>query len=235
MAAVDKSILKIANLVAPNSGTVSAAAGSSVAFTSTFAQAAAGTVHVDVAGTATTQFGLVAITGAATLAGTLDVQFASGFTPAAGNTFKVMTYASHTGQFDTVHVAGLASGLVVTPQYNGTDLTLVVSTAPAGMAVVLDQTASTSTKNSTPSITLGLDELFAGTSTTPSFSAASNSIDHFALLAEIPIDDDSDSVTRAANDSSIEYWPTSEFSADKDVSVASDEVFANFGDELLLI
>jgi hypothetical protein len=37
----------------------------------------------------------------------------------------------------------------------------VVSTAPAGMAVVLNQTASASTINSTPSIALGLDELFA--------------------------------------------------------------------------
>ena len=98
--------------------------------TSSFAQASTGTTHVDIGGTAATQFGLVAVTGAATLAGRLDVQFAIGYTPVVGDRFKVMTYASKTGQFGTIQVRGLATGFAVTPEYNGTDLTLVVKAAP---------------------------------------------------------------------------------------------------------
>src|SRR6185436_20132192 len=100
-----------------------------------FSQASAGTTHVDVAGTDTTQFGLIAVTGAATLAGTFDVQFAAGFTPVDGSRFQVLDYGSHTGQFDSIHVTGLADGLLLTPEYNGTDMTLVVS-ATAGFAAV---------------------------------------------------------------------------------------------------
>ncbi len=165
LSAVNKSILRIANLAAANTGTVAAAAGSSVQFTSTFADASTGTVHVDVAGNAATQFGLIAVTGAATLAGTLDVQFATGFTPAVGSTYKVMTYGSHTGQFDTVHVTGLAGGLIVTPTYNGGDLTLVVSAASGLMALILPSTTPASSTGAS-SMAARLDQLFASYSRT---------------------------------------------------------------------
>ncbi len=231
--AVNQTKLQIASLAAPNSGIVSAAAGSTVAFTGAFAQAAAGTVHVDVGGTATTQFGLVAITGAATLAGTLDVQFASGFTPVAGNSFKVLTCASETGQFATIHVTGLASGLVVTPQYNGTDLTLVVNTAAAGMAVALNQTAPTSSQGQTPSFGVGLEQLFAGNSMAIAPSATTNSTFRLPPVTAFPIDDEAKSASPAAHASSDENWPSNQLWTD-DVSAASDEVFASLGDEWLL-
>jgi hypothetical protein len=117
---------------------VSAGAGSSVEFTNTFAQAANGTTHIDIAGTTTVintvdgpttvpQFGSVAVTGAATLAGTLEIQFAPGYVPVAGDRFKVLSYASRIGTFSSLRVLGLAAGLIATPQYNGSDITLVVS------------------------------------------------------------------------------------------------------------
>ena len=127
LSAVNRAILRIANLAAPNSGIVSAGAGSSVQFTNTFAQASTGTTRIDIAGTAADKFGLVAVTGAATLAGTLEIQFAPGYVPVAGDRYKVLTYASSTGTFSSVSVKGLAAGLVVTPQYSGSDMTLVIS------------------------------------------------------------------------------------------------------------
>ncbi len=130
LSAINRGILRIDNLAVPNSGIVSAGVGSSVEFTSTFSQASTGATRMDIAGTAATQFGLVAVTGAATLAGTLDIRFTSGYAPAVGDRFKVMTYASKTGQFSTINVTGLATGFVVTPEYNGTDLTLVVKAVP---------------------------------------------------------------------------------------------------------
>src|SRR5207253_2659293 len=108
--------------------------------------AATGTTHVDVGGTTSATFGLIAVTGAATLAGTFDVQFASGYTPAVGNRFQVLNYGSHTGQFDTIHVSGLASGLAVTPEYNGTNMTLVVSAA-AGSSASIKTAQSSSTES----------------------------------------------------------------------------------------
>jgi hypothetical protein len=232
LSAVNKAKLTIANLAAPNSGTVSAAAGSSVAFTGVFSQASTGTVHADIAGTATTQFGLIAITGAATLSGTLDVKFATGFTPAVGSTYKVMTYGSHSGQFATVNVTGLASGLAVTPQYNGTDLTLLVSSAPTGMVVVLNQTALTATQSSTPAIALG-DELFAGFSKEAMFFPTAISLTPIASCIAPRPTDGVESISGAAADSSTIPRPMTEPGLDSDTSAATDEVFAGIDRELL--
>ena len=100
-------------------------------FTNAFAQTAAGTTRIDITGTGSTayalQFGQVVVGAGATLDGTLNVQFASGYTPTVGSSFKVLTYASRIGSFATVNVTGLAAGLVATPQYNGSDMTLVIS------------------------------------------------------------------------------------------------------------
>ncbi len=127
LSATRRGILRINNLAAPSSGVVSAAVDSKVEFVGAFAQTAAGTTRIDISGTASTQFGLVVVGAGATLDGTLNVQFAIGYTPTVGSSFKVLTYASRIGTFATVNVTGLASGLKVTPQYNGTDMTLVIS------------------------------------------------------------------------------------------------------------
>ena len=137
LSAATGSTLIIANLTAPSTGLVTAAAGGSVQFTGAFAQAAAGTTHVDIAGTAADKFGLITAAAAATLAGTLDVKFASGYTPSSGDTYKVLTYGSHTGAFTTINVVGLTTGLTVTPQYNSGDVTLVIGGSPqAPMALI---------------------------------------------------------------------------------------------------
>lgn len=137
LSAVNRGTLRIANLAAPNSGIVSATAGSSVAFTGAFAQSNAGTVQIDIGGTAADQLGTVTVGAAATLAGQLNVQFANGYTPAAGNRFQVMTYALHSGEFSSINIAGLANDLIATPEYNATNLTLVISAAAPLMAQAL--------------------------------------------------------------------------------------------------
>ena len=57
---------------------------------------------------------MLAVSGAATLGGTLSLTASGGFVPTAGSTFAVLAYASHSGCFD--HVLGrdlgaLAQGL----------------------------------------------------------------------------------------------------------------------------
>ena len=128
LAAVNRSVLRIANL-APNEGVLSADAGSTIALTGSFMQTAGATVSVAIGGTAADQFGHVTIANAVSLAGTLDAQLVGGFVPAAGDRFEVMSYASGAGTFTTVQTTGLPAGLVLTPEYNATNLTLVVSAA----------------------------------------------------------------------------------------------------------
>jgi hypothetical protein len=233
LSAVNRSILRIANLAAPNSGIVSAGAGSSVEFTSTFAQAAAGTTRVDIGGTAATQFGLVAVTGAATLAGTLNVQFASGHTPAVGNTFKVLTYASRTGMFTTVNVTGLASGLTVTPQYTGSDLTLVVEGTAAGlMANLAPEGEPNSLATEDTAIEAAIEQLFLHRSKRRSPAASTRSDFPIDLIRSPTAGNPTNSIGKA-QDSGSEYQPLTKRVEGGDDSAATDEIFARIGHKLL--
>jgi hypothetical protein len=60
-------------------------------------------VNIELGGlTAGTDHDQLAVSGAATLAGTLSVSLTGGFVPSSGNEFQVMTFASSTGTFDTL-------------------------------------------------------------------------------------------------------------------------------------
>lgn len=74
-----------------------------LAITGNYTQNAAGTLALELSGaTPGTQFDKLAITGTATLGGTLSATYLNNFTPAAGSTFDVVTFASMTGSFATV-------------------------------------------------------------------------------------------------------------------------------------
>ncbi len=68
-------------------------------------QSASGSCLVELAGTA--NHDQIAVTGSATLDGTLDVALADGFTPSTGDSFVVLTCASRTGTFSTVNLPTL--------------------------------------------------------------------------------------------------------------------------------
>ena len=88
-----------------------------------------GTVAIDIGGTATSLFGRMTISGAATLDGMLNLALVNGFSPALGNSFQVMTFDSRTGQFATINGLALGNGKQFTPAYTATNLTLDVTTA----------------------------------------------------------------------------------------------------------
>lgn len=75
-----------------------------------FTQAATATLEVSVAGTAPGQYGVLTVSGAATLAGTLDVALVNGYSPTAGDGIPVITSSSEAGQFATVNVSNLPPG-----------------------------------------------------------------------------------------------------------------------------
>ena len=63
-----------------------------------YSQGSAGSLTVGIGGAASgNEYGQLAITGSATLAGSVNASTASGFTPAAGDSFPIVTYASETG------------------------------------------------------------------------------------------------------------------------------------------
>lgn len=239
LSAVNRAILRIANLAAPNSGIVFAGAGSSVQFTDTFAQGPTGTTRIDIAGTTTVintidsptttvpQFGSVAVTGAATLAGTLNVQFVSGYTPPVGTTFKVLTYASRTGTFATVNVTGLANGLTLTPQYNATDLTLVVGAAAGGEGEFNALTTEYLAAGAT------FEQSFSPNSKSLAPSTSTELAYAFEKAKMLFTARNRDRSTAVAQGSRSEQTPPKTLRSNDDDSAAVDEVFTHLGHKLL--
>lgn len=121
-------------VVAPvtNSGLVAPGSPTGVlVITGTFAQTASGTLDLDVGGTTVgTGFDRLAVSGAASLNGTLALGLVSGFQPTLGQTFDVMTYPSRTGSFATVTGTDFGNGLGFQASLGTTALTLTVVTIP---------------------------------------------------------------------------------------------------------
>jgi hypothetical protein len=117
------------NLTNPsaNSGSITVAPGALVSITGNFTEGATGVLTVQVGGTATSQFGRITVSSAATLAGTLTIVLVNGFTPSAGDQFTIITDASQSGTFDTVNSPGLGGGLAFHVTYDPKDVTLSVS------------------------------------------------------------------------------------------------------------
>ena len=102
--------------------------------TGNYAQTAAGSLVLDIGGvTVGTQYDRLAITGTATLNGTLSESLISAFAPAAGTTFRPLTFASATGDFSTK--SGLDLGTrILAPSYDATGLNLVTNIKPTTTA-----------------------------------------------------------------------------------------------------
>ena len=93
-----------------------------------YQQSAGGTLSIEIGGTGPgTGFDVLAITGAATLGGTLQIDTIDGFSPTPGDSFRILTAPSLTGTFASVIGTELPNGLAYTPRYDATGVTLTVS------------------------------------------------------------------------------------------------------------
>ena len=117
----------------------------------------ASVVTIGVQGTATGQFGSIAISGGAYFSGTLNVTLDNGYIPQPGDTDALITFDSGSNQFATVNVSGLPSGIAASLTYDPADVTLLFSsTASPGTAVGRppgvgpDLTSHASMMNQTP-------------------------------------------------------------------------------------
>jgi hypothetical protein len=90
-----------------------------------YKQTGAGALDINLAGPAT--YSQLAVTGMATLAGTLNVALVSGFTPAAGASFTILTFAARSGNFHTETGLRLGKNKVFVPSFESNDLTLVLN------------------------------------------------------------------------------------------------------------
>jgi hypothetical protein len=91
-----------------------------------YTQTSVGALNVEIGGlTAETEFDRLAISGSATLSGTLNVSLINGFLPNPGDSFQIMTFASRSGSFTTINGLGLGGGRSFQVNLTGTSLSLV--------------------------------------------------------------------------------------------------------------
>jgi hypothetical protein len=116
-----------------------------------YTQTAAGSLNIELGGTAAGSSDLLAVSGAATLGGTLNVALVNSFQPAVGNTFQVLTFGTSSGSFATDIGLNLGGGRFLDPVFSATSLTLdtdrvAISGAPAspvpGVPINLTGTAT---------------------------------------------------------------------------------------------
>jgi hypothetical protein len=93
-----------------------------------FIQAAEGVVVIEIGDALAAD--LLAITGSASLDGTLQVVRLASYAPSVGDEFRVLTFASRTGQFAQVSFLGFGSGVVFDVLYGTTDVRLQVAAIP---------------------------------------------------------------------------------------------------------
>ena len=94
-----------------------------------FAQLAGGTLNIELDGLSS--FDLLAVSGNATLGGTLSVVKLANYNPHVGDSFRVMTFADHGATtFDNVSYSGFGTGVLFGVTYNPTDVTLQVAAVP---------------------------------------------------------------------------------------------------------
>ena len=120
-----------------NAGVVSPGASPGIlTLSGNYVQSAAGALKIEIGGLAAgTQYDRLAITGSATLNGTLQVQTINGFSPAAGNTFQILTYGSRTGTFAAMGGLSLGNGLAFRPAVGATDLVLTAVLAKPDLLI----------------------------------------------------------------------------------------------------
>ena len=89
-----------------------------------YTQGAGGSLDIDLGGSATpgTSYDQLVVTGAASLAGTLNVDLVNGFAPSMSDTFQVLTFASRTGDFATKNLPATFTAI-----YRTNDLILGVT------------------------------------------------------------------------------------------------------------
>jgi hypothetical protein len=100
-----------------------------LSITGNYTQGAAGVLNVEIGGTSAGSFDQLAVSGTATLAGTLNVHYVNGFIADPGNPFPVLTFGTRNGDFAVENGLNPVNGQFLIPAYDPADLTLVAKDA----------------------------------------------------------------------------------------------------------
>ena len=140
--------------------------GGPVDVTGSYTQAADATLNEQLGGTPTSsQFGVLAVAGQASLAGTLAIATVNGFGPLTGQVFDVAGYSLTSGTFSSIQgqtINGIptfttavnSGGIVVTAVANAADLTPTSVSLPASVLVGQPLTVHYTVSNLQPAATL---------------------------------------------------------------------------------
>ena len=122
----------VINTSVSNAGSINSGGNGSagqITVAGNFAQTSAGILDIDLGGTvAGTQFDQLAVTGSATLNGTVNVSLINGYSPAAGATFQFLTFGSHTGSFATINDTNTTDTIGFGVSYGATAATITTMT-----------------------------------------------------------------------------------------------------------
>ncbi len=113
-----------------NEKTVSLLAGATLKVTGAFVQSTKGTLKTEIA--SATSFGVLSVTGSASLGGTLTLTPLKTFTASLGQTYAILSSSARSGTFAKVKGSAIKkslAGLYYRPTYSATGVTLVVSQA----------------------------------------------------------------------------------------------------------
>jgi hypothetical protein len=89
-----------------------------------YTQTAAGALDINLFGPGA--YGSLAVSGTATLAGSLNIFVAPGYTPALGASFSILSFGTLVGDFGTENGLNLGTGFFFVPSVSGKALTLVL-------------------------------------------------------------------------------------------------------------
>ncbi len=119
-----------------------------------YTQGSVGILEVQLGGTtAGTQFDQLAVTGKASLIGTLKATLINGFTPSATDIFKVIACGSRAGSFTTVNTPNLGAKALTTV-YKQTEVDLTTQQFSIGITNITLAEGNSATKNAVFTVTL---------------------------------------------------------------------------------
>ena len=116
--------------VANTSGTVNPGGSGAIGkltVTGNYTQGSGGTLNLELGGAASGQYDLLAVSGTASLGGTLNVSLFGGYAPGLADSLTPLTFGTRTGDFATQNYPALGGGATLTHVYLSTALQLGVT------------------------------------------------------------------------------------------------------------
>jgi RHS repeat-associated protein len=132
-----------------------------------YAQSSTGTLDTEVGGTTPgTGYSQFAVSGTATLGGTLNVTLVNGFGPSSGQVFQIITFASASGSFATVNIPQVSGSPAFVTQSTPTSFNLVEATSAPDLtptSVTFSPTTGVAGENITVNFTVANQGTVAAT------------------------------------------------------------------------